>query len=243
MARRQTDISARSCSALLPPPARPFVLHCGGPGLYTGISGGLSGGRGMSVAYDFSHDWFSPRIPLFERFLLALRGKPCRLLEIGAHEGRSATWLIDNIANHPLALLETIDVREDEKLRRNLAATGQPNKAIFHLGTSVEILRRLSFGAYDFIYIDGSHSTVNVLEDAVLGFRLLKTGAIMAFDDYRWNDSKWNQQSTPRAAVDAFLKVYSHEIELLHRGYQVWIRKTVPRVRSGSLRARIFDLH
>jgi predicted O-methyltransferase YrrM len=201
----------------------------------------------MSVSYDFSHDWFSGNIRLFERFLSPLKGQPCRLLEIGTHEGRSASWLIDNIASHPLSLLETIDICENEKLRPNLAATGQPSKAIFHLGASVEVLRRLSFDTYDFIYVDGSHSTVNVLEDAVHAFRLLKTGAIMAFDDYLWDkprsicDPKWNQHGTPKEAIDAFLKVYSHEIELLHRGYQVWIRKTIPRVRSGSLRARFFN--
>jgi hypothetical protein len=97
----------------------------------------------MSVSYDFSHDWFSGNIRLFERFLSPLKGQPCRLLEIGTHEGRSASWLMDNIASHPLSLLETIDICENEKLRPNLAATGQPSKAIFHLGASVEVLMAL----------------------------------------------------------------------------------------------------
>jgi predicted O-methyltransferase YrrM len=101
------------------------------------------------------------------------------------------------------------------------AATGQPDKAIFHLGASAEVLRRLSFDTYDFIYIDGCHSTVNVLEDAVHAFRLLKMGAIMAFDDYLWDHPKSQPAWTPKKAIDAFLKVYSHEIELLHRGYKV----------------------
>lgn len=196
----------------------------------------------MSLSYDFSHDWFSSNIPLFERFLTPLKGQPCRLLEIGTHEGRCATWLVDNIASHPTSLLETIDAFENENVRSNLAATGQPNRAIFHLGASAEVLRRLSFDTYDFIYIDGCHSAVNVLEDAVHAFRLLKTGAIMAFDDYLWDHPKANQHGTPKKAIDAFLKVCSHEIELLHRGYQVWIRRTIPSCQISISSSRILPL-
>ena len=63
----------------------------------------------VSVAYDYdsSEDWFSHNIPQFEPFLGHLKGKPCRLLEIGTYEGRSALWLAENIATHPLSSVET----------------------------------------------------------------------------------------------------------------------------------------
>ena len=48
------------------------------------------------------------------------------------------------------------------------------------------VLRRLPLESFDIIYIDGSHAVNDVLEDAVLSFRLLKPEGILIFDDYRW---------------------------------------------------------
>jgi predicted O-methyltransferase YrrM len=190
------------------------------------------------MTYDFSADVFSSHIPTFERFLGKLKGQPCRILEIGAHEGRSAIWLAENIATHPTSSVETIDAFEHPKLRRNLALTDQPGKITFHAGESATVLRTLSFESYDFIYIDGSHSTVNVLEDAVYAFRLLKPEGVMAFDDYLWDDPQWNQEGRPKEAIDAFMAIYSEKIELLHGSYQVWIRKRAsPSFARASLRS------
>jgi predicted O-methyltransferase YrrM len=175
-------------------------------------------------SYDLSDDWFSHHIPTFERLLGDLKDRPCRLLEIGSYEGRSAIWLIDNIATHPSSRVETIDAYENPKLRRNLAASGS-SKITFYPGLSAVVMRTLPLDSYDFAYIDGSHSTINVLEDAVHAFRLVKAGGIIGFDDYLWDDPKWNQDGQPKEAIDAFLTVYSKEIELLHQGYQVWIRR------------------
>ena len=188
--------------------------------------------RAVSVApaaYDFSADSFSQNIPQFERFLGELKHTPCRLLEIGAHEGRSATWLIDNIATHPSATVDTIDAYEKPRLQHNLAATGHREKVTFHAGFSAVVLPTLPLDSYDFAYIDGNHWAVNVLEDAVLSFRLVKVGGIMAFDDYLWDDPEWNHEGRPKEAIDAFLTIYSMQIEILYRGYQVWIRKTTAR--------------
>ena len=74
-------------------------------------------------------------------------------------------------------------------------------------------------------YVDGCHWTANVLEDAVLAFRLLKPSAVMAFDDYLWDDPGHNQEGRPKAAIDVFLSIDAQKIELLHRDYQVWVRK------------------
>jgi predicted O-methyltransferase YrrM len=177
----------------------------------------------QSPGTEFTHDYFSANIPQFERFLGDLKDRPCRLLEIGTWEGRSAIWMAQNIATHQSSSIETIDPYENLKLRHNLSAAN--GKVTFRLGPSAEVLRTLPLDAYDFIYIDGCHWTINVLEDAVLGFRLLKRGGIMAFDDYLWDDPDWNQEGRPREAVDAFLAIYAANIEVLHREDQVWLRK------------------
>jgi Methyltransferase domain len=188
----------------------------------------LSGDVAMLTKYEFSVDWFSGNIPLFEQFLGHLKDRQCRLLEIGAYEGQSTVWLVDNIATHSSSVVETVDVHENPRLWRNLAATGHANKVTFHLGSSSVVLRTLPLDSYDFAYIDGCHWTVETLEDAVHAFRLIKAGGVMAFDDYLWDDPERNQEGRPKEAVDAFLTIYSDKIEILNRHYQVWIRKKLP---------------
>ena len=86
-------------------------------------------------------------------------------------------------------------------------------------------MRTLPLDPYDFAYIDGHHGAVYVLEDAVHAFRLVTVGGVVSFDDYLLDDPVYNKDCTPKPAIDAFLTIYSKEIELLHQGNQVWIRK------------------
>jgi hypothetical protein len=77
---------------------------------------------------------------------------------------------------------------------------------------------------YDFIYIDGSHIACDVLEDAVLSFRLLKPDGIMVFDDYSWEFFD-NPLRHPKIAIDAFLEIYANQIEVISVDRQAIIRK------------------
>jgi predicted O-methyltransferase YrrM len=176
--------------------------------------------------YRFSADWFSSAVPEFRRYLAPLAGQPCRLLEIGSYEGRSATWLADNLMGHPAAVLDCIEINIKDLLRANIAASGRAGQIRVLEGPSGAILPTLPPNSYDFVYIDGRHWHLEVMEDAVLSFRLLKAGGIIAFDDYLWDDKRLNIHGTPKAAIDAFVQLYARKLEVLHKDYQVWVRKT-----------------
>lgn len=177
-------------------------------------------------AYKFDFDWFSAHIPTFERFLMPLACTPCVLLEIGSHEGRSATWLIDNLLQHNDANSDCVDLQIQDRLRNNALLTSRSDQVRFHEGPPHSVLRRLPENGYDFVYVDGSHdATSDVLEDAVLSFGNLRFGGILAFDDYLWNDPKYTQNGTPRAATDAFATIFSKKLEPLYQAHQVWLRK------------------
>jgi hypothetical protein len=176
--------------------------------------------------FTFSADWFSANSWQFERHLRPLSRTRCNLLEIGCHEGRATCWLLENIATHPAATVTCIDTVLQPSFRPNVEAAGGSDKVRFVHGMSRSVLRELGFGRYDFIYVDGNHTTVEVLEDAVLSFRLLKVGGILAFDDYKWDDSRLRHEGLPKPAIDAFLKIYTKKIAILAKGYQVWLRKT-----------------
>jgi predicted O-methyltransferase YrrM len=175
--------------------------------------------------FTFTHDWFSSKKGQFEKFLSSVAGGPCRLLEIGCHEGRSTCWLLQNIATHAESTITCVDTTLQPSFHANVAAARGESKTNFIQGLSRLVLRRLPLDSYDFVYVDGGHRTVDVMEDAILSFRLLKVGGILAFDDYKWDDSRLRKEGLPRPAIDAFLKIYAAHIEVLAKGYQVWVRK------------------
>jgi predicted O-methyltransferase YrrM len=177
------------------------------------------------MTYQFQYDWFSVHIPLFQRLLGEFAGKPANALEIGTHEGRSATWLLTNILTHPQARLLSIDIFEQHVLRENLREAGAELRADVRIGYSRDVLHSVPPATFDFAYIDGSHWACDVLEDAVTVFRRVKTGGLIGFDDYLWDDPAFNLHGTPKPAIDAFLSCYAHKLAVLEKGYQVWIRK------------------
>jgi hypothetical protein len=91
-----------------------------------------------------------------------------------------------------LSRIGAIDLRLSDILKSNIQKTGRSEQIMLHEGMSKHILRNPSLNAYDFIYVDGSHQTIDVLEDAVAAFQLAKVGAIIAFDDYIWDAPPWS---------------------------------------------------
>ncbi len=174
--------------------------------------------------FNFTTDWFCGNEKRFSKNLAHLEDTPCRLLEIGCYEGRATVWLLEHIATHPDATINCIDVAEQTSFRQNILAARSPEKVRLEIGRSRNLLRLCPENSFDFVYVDGSHETVDVLEDAVLSFRLLKRGGIMGFDDYKWKDRTF-PGAIPKLAINAFLSIYRRKITVLMKDYQVWIRK------------------
>lgn len=195
----------------------------------------------MESEYNFTSDWFSHNIHTWSQILTHFKDLPVTFLEIGSYEGRSATWLLDNILTHPDSRLyccdpfsgssehsgsNTIDTIYD-RFSKNIEK--HKDKVIICKGYSYNVLKspELINLNFDFIYIDGDHYPNTVLEDAVLAFRLLKYGGIIIFDDYEWNNG-FSKDHSPKKGIDAFVDGYENLIEVIHKGYQVSIRKRVP---------------
>lgn len=194
-------------------------------------------------AMDFHYDWFSNNIPIWKRLLKKFKGKSNLLfLEIGCFEGQATLWLVQNILTNPTSKIEVIDTFEgsmehSKEQTKDLLSTFKNNlspfisnhpdqsKIIIRKGFSQEIIRTLgSKPKFDFIYIDASHVAKDVLEDALLCWRLLKKDGIIIFDDYGWRNYH-NPLLRPDLAIDAFLLIFQGQYKLLHKGYQVAIQK------------------
>ena len=96
-----------------------------------------------------------------------------------------------------------------ERFVNNIEDSGGASKVTTCRGRSrTELLKLAASGvSADFVYVDGSHEALDVLEDAVISFCLLKIGGIMIFDDYNWNSraALANPLLHPKPAIDAFV--------------------------------------
>ena len=178
--------------------------------------------------YNFTSDWFSRHIPTWRKHLSHLKDKPARALEIGCFEGRSSCWTLQNILTHKDSLLTCVDPwrnREAEvRFNYNIQESGHSIKVKKTRSESCKALRWMPLNHFDCIYIDGCHEGMNVLEDAILSFRLLKKGGIMIFDDYLW---KGKHKILPQPAIDAFLSIYEHRLKVVHKEYQVIVERHI----------------
>jgi hypothetical protein len=68
----------------------------------------------------------------------------------------------------------------------NIQSSKNPNKfKIFKEFSHIQV-PKFPDEFFDIVYIDGNHNTHNVLEDAILSFRKLKSGGYLVFDDCLW---------------------------------------------------------
>lgn len=174
--------------------------------------------------------------PFFEKHLQEFAGKPVTFLQIGVYCGDASVWMCDNILTDRCAFLYDVDTWEGSNEEAHkvinfedvfdyyVSRVDQDNKVEVYRQTSdVFFLRHRMFDTsqFDFVYIDGSHETDQVLRDAVNAEQVLKVGGVMAFDDYTWGTGR----NIPKPAIDAFLRCYENKIEIIEKSSQVWIRK------------------
>jgi predicted O-methyltransferase YrrM len=195
------------------------------------IEGRLSTLASSIPEYSFSGDWVSHAASIWSEQLSEFKGRECvRLLEIGSHEGRSARWFLDNILTHRTSSIMCVDTFPHKVLEsrfdHNIRNTGCSSKVIKIKGDSKEVLKLLRRDSCDIVYIDGSHRAIDVHTDARLSWELLKTGGVIIFDDYAWQPEPLPPEELPAPGIDRFLEEARSDIELLHKGYQVIIKRT-----------------
>lgn len=183
-----------------------------------------------SKDYNFTSDWFTHNIPVWDKALAPFKGKSgIQYLEVGLFEGRATMWMIENILTHPTSRLTGMDLfagdHENqhgsfkETYLANLQLSGAADRATTIQGNSQVELRKLPLESCDIVYIDGSHLNADVLEDAVLCWRLLKDGGVLIFDDYGGG------AANPKLGIDTFVRYYGDHFDVVHNSIQLVLRK------------------
>jgi hypothetical protein len=188
---------------------------------------------------EFTEDWFTVYIPIWDSVLRELDGRAPRILEVGSFEGLSASFLlwrlpdaritcVDTFVGIPAYLAYGIGGPElEQRFEANVARvdSGRVRKLV---GQSHRVLSDLLAGGeeFDLVYIDASHRALDVLADAALCWQLLARDGLMIFDDYGEIPPGVEPLEHPTLAVDAFRSLVAGELEVVDQQRQLIVRKT-----------------
>lgn len=188
-------------------------------------------------------NWFAKTAEYnFEAFLKPLAGRSdLNFLQLGVFTGDASLWLLENILTSETSNLTDVDTWEgsdepdhepmdfDDVWKTYLKKITSHLNVYFLRQTTtdylVNVLADPPYKLYDFIYVDADHTTVGVLLDAELSWPLLKSGGIIAFDDYTWGHESGDPRLAPQVGIDLFLHRHLGNYELLTKNTQVWLRK------------------
>ncbi len=182
----------------------------------------------------FTHTMADSRISAWERILEPYRGKVHRVLEVGSYEGQSAlfwqnffhaeVWCIDNWQNpaSPLRHGHEVEANFDANTRLQSIFKIKDESTI-----ALHCLRQQKIHQpFDLIYIDGDHSPDQVMIDSCLAWRMLTSGGIMIWDDWRDYIPHGPEDIRPEWGIECFLRLKSSRLEILaDTGQQLMVEK------------------
>ena len=197
----------------------------------------------MKHNYKFTEHWFDGMIPNWEIIFKHYTKPINRVLEIGCYEGRATTWLCENVLNDNI-IFDVIDtfvgpVNESGGTKTINKLKEEVNFIENNFNHNISFFTNISFNVYkdfsqkvlptfddipiyDFIYIDASHRSDDTFVDAYYAHKLLKSGGLLIFDDYRWKDNNdMRRVNSPELAIDMFYIMYKELYNILFKGYQI----------------------
>lgn len=193
----------------------------------------------MSTGVEYPN-WFAQAAQQnFETHLTEYAGKDnLKFLQLGVFTGDASVWIAENILTGKSCWLIDVDTWEGsaEEAHESMdfddvfdtyKAKVAPYKdkiTSFRSTTTWYLYGVRRPPSYDFIYIDADHTTVGVILDAELSWPALKSGGIMAFDDYEWG-SHLPMHLRAKPGIDLFLLRHKGEYDILAVNNQYWIRK------------------
>lgn len=182
-----------------------------------------------------------------------------KVLEIGSYTGMSLIHILQEIPNaigygvdvwdsyHEHNMVNITGVNEFHNMEQleveksffeNRAAAGLEERMNGIKGDSHQVLTTMLLDReqYDFIYIDGSHSSIDCYTDCYLAWKLLHKGGIMAIDDYMYNTEDHSIpllkikgdrhiEHSPFHGVNHFLKKHEGEYRIIDIAYRVFLEK------------------
>lgn len=170
---------------------------------------------------DINRDW------LIEFFKNTYKDVPCTVAEIGVWQGQFSERILKETNVKELHLVDPwlydlpdlnipkefyIADRKIVKCQWDMDKIYQEVQNKFKNDSRVIIHRDVSWNigcskqdepSFDWVYIDGAHDFISVMNDLTIWSKNIKPGGFIALDDYDWGDE---HGSPVKSAIDKFLK-------------------------------------
>jgi hypothetical protein len=184
--------------------------------------------------YTYSQQWFLGSEIKYNLLNFIDKSKKHTILEIGCFEGLSSVYFADNLLDNNDSSLTCVDPflnidnndharflcdNQEKNFDYNISVCNNSEKIEINKITSDEFFKR-NKKTFNFIYIDGCHECDFITRDMENSFNVLENDGIMWMDDYGGGNGI-NIKNT----MNHFLDKYKGLYDLIHRGYQLAIRK------------------
>jgi hypothetical protein len=194
----------------------------------------------MTYRFTAGKNWFDSSELKMQAHLHISTNSVNQILEIGSYEGISSVFFADNFLGHPLSSLTLVDPftsindndhgilldsetnevsPQEANFLYNISKCSYPQKLRFSRTTSDKFLPH-NPSAFNFIYLDGNHTSEQISRDICNCFSCLSTGGILWMDDYLGGVN-----NCLKATFDESIKLLHNRIAIIHEGYQIAIRK------------------
>ena len=183
----------------------------------------------------------------WDTYLSKYVNKKVNILEIGCYQGEATSWFLNNLCKNVNSRVYAVDTwggsaeylninllhfaninfsQIEKDFDKKILETRREKQVIKMKMTSYEALLQLNDKKikFDIIFIDASHEAKDVLTDAVLSWEILKNHGTLIFDDYEWGILN-KTYYRPKIAIDSFINIFINNIEILHQGWQMILRK------------------
>ena len=183
---------------------------------------------------NFSTYWFLNNYKIIGSFLPIDRNENFNYLEIGSFEGLSSLFILSYWKNANVTCVDTWETSKDESQFLDFNFQTVEKKFDINLkdfsfrkikNTSEIAFKELTQrDSFDYIYIDGSHNGIDIYNDALASFNILKVGGIIIFDDITNIYQEIEMQ--PHDAFEKFYILYKRKIKILYLKNIAVIEKT-----------------
>lgn len=193
--------------------------------------------------YKYTKNWFIYSEIKNNIFKFVSKISKNNVLEIGCFEGLSSVFFADNILEHPESTLTCVDPflsleDNDHKMYLevdfkniieknfdyNISICKNKEKIEVNKITSDDFFKN-NTKYFNFIYIDGCHLCDFIKRDMENSFKFLEINGIMWMDDYGFDIYANHDDNRIKNTMDSFLEKYKGKYELIHKGYQLAIKK------------------
>jgi len=184
--------------------------------------------------YKYTQTWFLGSEILRDLANFLDKTKQNNILEIGCYEGLSSVFFADNFIDNQNSSLTLVDpflnistndhsnfLQNNEELNFDFNISNCKNKEKIKINKiTSDTFFENNKQTFNFIYIDGCHEPDFIIRDMENSFKVLEPNGIMWMDDYGGGDG-----IQIRDSMNSVLEKLKGNFELIHKNYQLAIRK------------------